>query len=397
MDSSAQSLRIVHVLRAPVGGLFRHVMDVAGEQAARGHQVGVIVDSMTGGENANRQLARLAPSLELGLTRFPMRREPHPDDILAVLRVWRQVLRAKPDVLHGHGSKGGLYTRAMGFLPCPKRAVRVYTPHGGSFHRQPGHALYMAVEKMVESKTDLLLFESDYIARQFAEGVGKSHALQMVAKNGLRPEEFAAVPADPDAAEFLYIGELSSYKGVDTLIRALATIHAETELKPRLVIVGSGSEFDKLATLVEHYDLNRHIAFYGVLPAREAFALGRIVVTPSRAESLPYIVMEAIAADKTIVATDVGGVGEIFGPFRDRLVPRDDPEALAQAMLAHLRQDETDAEAAREPLRRHVADHFNVGVMVNSGLCAYAQALARLEKKADSTPLAAAPMSSSDR
>ncbi len=389
MNLSAQSLRIVHVLRAPVGGLFRHVLDIAREQAARGHQIGVIADSTTGGETANRQFAQLAPSLRLGIERFPMRREPHPNDILASLRVWRAVLRMEPDVLHGHGSKGGLYTRAMGFMPCRKRILRAYTPHGGSFHRQPGHALYMAVEKLVESKTDLLLFESDYIARQFAEGVGESNALQMVAKNGLRPEEFTAVPACPDAAEFLYIGELSTYKGVDTLIRALATIHAETELKPRLVIVGSGAEFDKLARLVEHHDLNRHIAFYGALPAREAFALGRIVVTPSRAKSLPYVAMEAIAADKTIVATDVGGMGEIFGPVRDRLVPRDCPNALAAAMLATLRQDEAEAAAARQPLRQYVADHFNVRVMVNSGLRAYALALARLEKREPAPAVAA--------
>ena len=393
MASDGQSLRIVHVLRAPVGGLFRHVMDVACEQAARGHKVGVIADSMTGGERALRQFAQLLPSLELGLARFPMYREPHPLDLVSAARVYGQVLRMKPDVLHGHGSKGGLYTRAMGFLPCGKRILRAYTPHGGSFHRQPGHALYMAVERMVEGRTDLLLFESEYIARQFAEGVGETRALQLVAKNGLRPEEFTAIPADPDAAEFLYIGELSSYKGVDTLIRALAIVHAETELRPRLVIVGSGAEFEALAQLVEHHDLNRHIAFYGALPAREAFALGRIVVAPSRAESLPYIVMEAVAADKTVIATDVGGVGEIFGPFRDRLLPRDDQRALAQAMLASLREDEASAEAARAPLRQFVAEHFNVRVMVDSGLCAYRQALARLGKGAPS-PVAAAPKTS---
>jgi glycosyltransferase involved in cell wall biosynthesis len=319
-----------------------------------------------------------------------MRREPHPSDLPAIFRVYRETLRQRPDVVHGHGSKGGLYTRALGFLPCPKRAARVYTPHGGSFHQQPGHWLYLAVERMVESRTDLLLFESDFIARQFDHGVGKTRALKRVAKNGLRPDEFEPVPAAPDAADFLYIGELSAYKGVDTLIEALASIHAGGEWAPRLVIVGSGPEFDRLAAMVEHFELNRHVAFYGILEAREAFALGRIVVTPSRAESLPYVVLESIAAGKTIIATDVGGVAEIFGPCRDRLVPRDDPAALAQAMLDALRKNEATEAAERRILADHVASHFSVRVMVDSVLCAYGQALARCAN-AGPQPAEAAP------
>jgi glycosyltransferase involved in cell wall biosynthesis len=377
MNPRERSLRILHVLRAPVGGLFRHVLDLASEQSRRGHEVGLIMDSTTGGEQARSQLARLDSALQLGATRIPMRREPHPGDLAAILRVWRNIRRLKPDVVHGHGSKGGLYTRATGFLPCPGRPLRVYTPHGGSFHPRRGHDLYLAVERLAARRTDLLLFESDYIAGRYAASVGPTRALQCVAKNGLRPEEFAPAPAGPDAAEFVYVGELSSFKGVDVLIQALAAIHAGGEAAPRLVVVGSGCESSKLAALVEQLGLNAHVGFYGVLPARDAFTLGRIVVAPSRAESLPYIVMEAIAADKTVIATDVGGVGEIFAPLRENLVPRDQPDTLARAMLTALRQDEAEAAAERAVLSRHVASHFSVKVMADCILAAYELALAR--------------------
>ncbi|MCI4679823.1 glycosyltransferase [Rhodoblastus acidophilus] len=371
------SLRILHVLRAPVGGLFRHVLDLAQEQAARGHAVGLIADSRTGGETADRRLARIAPLLRLGVVRLPMRRKPHASDLPAIARVCREIARLKPDVVHGHGSKGGLYARASGFVPGLGDPLRVYTPHGGSFHQQPGRALYMAVERVVASQTDLLLFESEFIAREYAKGVGPTRALRRIARNGLLPNEFAPVAAAPEGAEFLYVGELSAYKGVDTLIEALAALHRSGAAKARLAIVGSGCELARLAAIVEHYDLNRHVAFHGALPARDAFALGRIVVAPSRAESLPYIVMEAIAADKTVIATDVGGVAEIFGPLRDRLIPRDDPAALARAMAAALRRDPADAAAERAALSRQVATHFSVKVMADSALAAYAQGLSR--------------------
>jgi hypothetical protein len=51
------TLKILHVLRAPVGGLFRHVVDLARGQTARGHRVGLIADATTGGARAEAMLA----------------------------------------------------------------------------------------------------------------------------------------------------------------------------------------------------------------------------------------------------------------------------------------------------------------------------------------------------
>src|ERR1700722_14929318 len=62
---SPTSLKILHLLRAPLGGLFRHVVDVAQGQIERGHRVGLIVDSMTGGARADAILDELAPRLAL--------------------------------------------------------------------------------------------------------------------------------------------------------------------------------------------------------------------------------------------------------------------------------------------------------------------------------------------
>jgi hypothetical protein len=68
------SLNILHVFRAPVGGLFRHVLDLTRAQIERGHRVGIITDSSTGGAGAGETFRKLAPSLALGLTRLPIRR-----------------------------------------------------------------------------------------------------------------------------------------------------------------------------------------------------------------------------------------------------------------------------------------------------------------------------------
>ena len=188
----AGPLRIVHVLRAPVGGLFRHVLDLAGGQAARGHQVGVIADSLTGGAPAESALAALAPKLALGVSRLPIRRAPHPSDLRALLTISRRLGALAPNVVHGHGSKGGALARLA--VGTGAKAIRVYTPHGGSLHFAPGtpsHRLYMAMERLLQRRTDLLLFESRFAARRYEDFIGdaassRAHRAQWLAARGIR-------------------------------------------------------------------------------------------------------------------------------------------------------------------------------------------------------------------
>ena len=73
-----QPLRILHATRAPVGGIFRHILDLANGQADRGHHVGIIADSLTGGERAEQALTEIAPRIKLGVYRVAIRREPSP-------------------------------------------------------------------------------------------------------------------------------------------------------------------------------------------------------------------------------------------------------------------------------------------------------------------------------
>ncbi|HEY6257084.1 MAG TPA: glycosyltransferase family 4 protein, partial [Xanthobacteraceae bacterium] len=192
---AARPLNILHVLRAPVGGLFRHVLDLAGGQAARGHRVGIIADATTGGEQAEAALAALSAALALGVTRVPMSRQIGVRDASAVAHVGRRAAGAAVDVLHGHGAKGGAYAR----LARGGAAIRAYTPHGGSLHyrwNSPTGFLYLSLERALMRRTDLFLFESAYGRDVFRGKVGDPSALVRVVHNGVAPAEFAPIVAD---------------------------------------------------------------------------------------------------------------------------------------------------------------------------------------------------------
>src|SRR5688572_12810534 len=108
--AATPALRILHVLRAPVGGLFRHVLDLAEGQAARGHSVGIVA-AEGGGAAAEAKLAALTDRLALGLHRIPMERQLGFSDVAAVRRVTHIIAGTRPEVVHGHGAKGGAYAR----------------------------------------------------------------------------------------------------------------------------------------------------------------------------------------------------------------------------------------------------------------------------------------------
>ena len=372
----AAPLNILHVLRAPVGGLFRHVCDLARGQAARGHQVGVVADA-AGGERADAALADLAKVLALGLTRVAMTRDLGPSDIAAVRHVGQRATAQGVNVLHGHGAKGGAYAR---LARRPPETARVYTPHGGSLHYRwgtPAGLVYLTAENVLRRRTDLFLFESYYGRDTFAAKVGDpgTDALVRVVHNGVADAEFLPVKAAPDATDLVFVGELRKLKGVDVLIEAMARL-ARDGRKLTATIVGDGTDRGAFEAAVAAHDLAAAVQFVGAMPARAAFALGRLLVVPSRAESLPYIVLEAAAAGLPIIATNVGGIGEIFGPDADELVPPGDPAALADA-IAQAMQDRGARHSASLRLKSRLRASFSVDAMTDAVIDGYREALAR--------------------
>jgi glycosyltransferase involved in cell wall biosynthesis len=112
------------------------------------------------------------------------------------------------------------------------------------------------------------------------------------------------------------------------------------------------------------------------MPARSAFARGKLLVVPSRAESLPYIVLEGAAAGIPMLATRVGGIAEIFGPDACALIAPGDPGTLACA-LAQTLGDPVAAASRAQRLRERVRASFSVEAMTRAVLAAYREALAR--------------------
>lgn len=368
-------MRILHCLRAPVGGLFRHVLDLAAAQAARGHEVGILADSTARNALTDRLFAGIAPQLALGVVQLPMSRQPGLGDFKAVRSVTQIARPLGLDVLHGHGAKGGAYARLA------RRALRkegqhvkaFYTPHGGTLNYRPGTAqghILMRIEQVLERYTDGLIFESAYAARVYRERLGAGPAPQRIIPNGLRPSDFFDVQHEVSRVhDILFVGELRDLKGVDVLLSALANLAREGTVRTA-TIVGSGPAESELKAQARDLGLDQHVVFTGALPAREAFALGRVMTVPSRAESFPYIVLEAAAAGLPLIATSVGGIPEIVAGTDTALIAAGDVTALTDAIRGVF-ADLPAAQARAARLKANVAAKFTVEGMTDAVLDFY--------------------------
>lgn len=344
-----------------MGGLFRHVRDLVSGQQAAGIATGVIcADPPEDGVSAAR-LAELGPQCGLGVHIVPMARLPGIGDIVNIREVGALAGWLKPDIIHGHGAKGGMLAR---LAPGSQHAVRIYTPHGGSLHYAPSSPAgfaYLAAERMMRKRMDGLIFESEFSRAAYLSKVGKAGVPTAVIHNGLKESEFEPLPHCDAAADFVFIGELRMLKGVSTLIEAAALLQRRHHIR----IVGAGPDRARFEEMARALPRGVKVEFMGAMPARSAFRLGRIALMPSWNESLPYVALEAAAAGVPLIATRVGGVAEIFGGEAATLVEPKNAAALAAAMARAL-DDPASMAASALRLRARAAAHFSAKQMVES-------------------------------
>lgn len=378
-----ESLRILHCFRSPVGGIFRHVRDLAEHHHHAGHQVGILCDSTTGGAHEDMLFATVRPHLALGLVRTPIRRAIGPADIPTIARCNSIIRRLQPDIIHGHGAKGGALARMIGarFRVSGSRVARLYTPHGGSLHYRKSYPMgrfYFLLERLFENRTNGLVFVSDYERQTYLEKVGTPTVPSFLIYNGLDEAEFEPVAPRADVADFVFIGMMRQLKGPDIFIEAFLLTERLVGRPLRAVMIGDGDDKPRYEQTIIERGLKNRVQLYPAMRVREAFGHGKVMIVPSRAESMPYIVLEAIAAGLPLIASNVGGIPEILGQNSEALVPPGDVDTLARTMQAAVTHPQ--ALRSQMPTSDKLKAQFSAENMAREMIQTYRKCLSGLSK-----------------
>jgi glycosyltransferase involved in cell wall biosynthesis len=364
-------------MECTIGGTRRHLVDAARGQRALGLDVAVAA-SVLRQPDFEADLRQLE-SVGVRVHRIPMVREPSPVADARDLAALRRVIRAEnPDVVHTHASKGGALGRLASVLE--DRGARVHTPHTFAFlfdamFSAPKRALFRAIEHGLAGHTARTIAVSPSEGRTIAESGVVEAARVRVVSNGIDPAPWLAAEAaprtelaqDPRAPIAIVVGLLNAAKGQSLVLDALAQRGLE---RLHVAIVGSGEDEAALRALARERRVEDRVRFLGFrADVPRLVAAADFLVLPSRWEGMPYVVLEAMAAAKPVVATPVDGARDLVeSGVTGQLAAAIDAHALADALRAQLActAAETRAQGAMARARlleRHTADAMVRGLI----------------------------------
>ncbi|MHC4909002.1 MAG: glycosyltransferase family 4 protein [Planctomycetota bacterium] len=380
-------MRILMVTEASSGGAGRHVIDLVDGLQARGCSTGLVYSPSRCDATFEAFVARQ----DAGSTRtMEVRRGPHWSDRKAIAGIREFVQQSGPfDVVHGHCSKAGLLTRASGL---GSQSAVVYTAHG-IFTMNPtngriARAVARFVERALAPRCDAVIavspHEHDHIV-----GLGIPESKVHYVPNGVRscswPTRAAAREAaglDPQAPIVGYVGRLTKEKNPLLLVEAFATVAPRFE-RAMLAMVGDGPLLDECLARARELRIEDRIVWLGYRDAAELLPAFDIMAIPSRFESLPYVVLEAMSAGVPVVATAVAGMKmAVRDGENGLLVDRLDADAFGAA-LGRLLGDAALLPRLADEAKRSV-EAFTADGMVDATLDLYRQLVA-----ARNPPLAA--------
>ena len=275
-----------------------------------------------------------------------MSRELSLKDAVSLWKIYREVRRFRPDIIHTHTAKAGTVGRAAGILyrwltpgaliGRPRNVQLVHTFHGHVFHSYYGRGktgIFLSIERFLARFTDRIVVISEKqreeISGDFA--VGRPEQFHVIPlgidldtlssphelRESFRREEGAA----DDEILIGFVGRLTEIKNIPLLLRAFAGVAGKMS-PARLIIAGDGHLRTDLESLTEELGIASRVTFLGNRADIATLYAGvDIVALSSLNEGTPLSLIEAMAAGKPIISTYVGGVRDLLGPETASVAP----------------------------------------------------------------------------
>jgi glycosyltransferase involved in cell wall biosynthesis len=341
-------MKIVRIIaRLNVGGPARHVVWLTEGLASAGYESVLVAGIVPPGEDDMSYFAR-----ERGVEPFiipQMSREISVKDALTIWKLYRLLLRERPDIVHTHTAKAGTVGRIAGFLyrwltfstliGRPRRCRFVHTYHGHIFHSYYGSLktrVFLLIEKtLARLATDRIVVISPQQFREIHEEFGVGRAAQFkIIPLGLETDAFKGwqerrqhLREELKAGErdilVGIVGRLTEVKNHALFIQAAAGFKerfglGEDARRVRFLIIGDGHLREKLEAQARALGLRDEIKFLGTRNDPENFypALDVVALT-SLNEGTPLTLIEAMANARALIATEVGGVVDLLGEKRE--------------------------------------------------------------------------------
>jgi len=339
------TLRVLHVItRLTLGGSSENTVSGIGALERAGYAcalaVGFAESETTVLEDARRRGCRLVDVPAL-------RREVSPiGDLRALAELLALIRHEQPDIVHTHTSKAGFIGRLAARIT--RVSAVIHQPHGHVFYGYWGPArtaLFTSLERLAARWTDLTITLTDRgIEEHLARGIG-SRARYVTVPSGVPTDALRARAPRRDAARTHHgvpadafvvaaLGRFVPIKGFDLLVAAWPRV-VEALPRARLLLIGEGPERAALEAQARDLGVAERLRVTGATTDIAGWlAAADVLAAPSRNEGMGRALVEAMALGLPVIGAAVGGIPNVVDDGRSgRLVPREDPAALAAAVI----------------------------------------------------------------
>lgn len=289
-----------------LGGQERHMVTLSKILGSFGHEV-TILTCQTGSSNIsqNIQVSTINSINLMGL------RLIHPRELITFL------LEKRFDVCHLHHQT--LLGETILFINKTYGLPTITTLHTQILRRVPAKLFYdRASLKLIGKLSDRVICLSPGIMQSLVRR-GLTSSKCVVIPNAIDVKslesQFQKIRGELHEPEFdlLFIGRLEQRKGIRWLLQSLTLLHKKGK-KVTLKIVGQGQLKDECRRIISANNLGQHVNLLGYVPNEELlklFLLTRCVVIPSLYEGVPGVALEAMAAGKPLIVSNIPGLGEL--------------------------------------------------------------------------------------
>jgi glycosyltransferase involved in cell wall biosynthesis len=333
LPESDKRIKILRVIaRLNMGGPALHVAYLTEGLTRRGYDTTLVAGSLARGEDsmafvANARGVEVVQIDELGREISPLR------DLMATIRLARLIRKERPQILHTHTAKAGTVGRVAARLAGSRKPpIVVHTFHGHVLRGYFGPVrtlLFRLLERWLAAGTTALIAVSPQVRDDLVSlGVAPRERF-VVIRLGIEldervaPEEdgrgesrrYLGIPGDRFAVG--WIGRMTAVKRTDDVLIAFKSLR-DSGVDAVLCMVGDGPDRLPLEQRAHELGVARDTVFLGyqedVAPYYAAFD---VLVLPSGNEGTPVTVIEALAAERPVVATRVGGVPDVVRDGED--------------------------------------------------------------------------------
>lgn len=371
-----QLARVLEVIEATTAGVKNHVLSLARTIDRAKFKVTVSCPRVRSCAYGDTSFVRDLVEHGIPVEIVEMCREIAPfSDLKALLKLYLLIRNQQYDIVHAHSSKAGILGRAAAWLAGTP--VIIYTPHAFVFSGDSSPLTrwsYVQLERRAALWADAIICVSESEREAaLANGVAEPEKL-IVIQNGIDCRAFdtnfdheakrQALGLNASGPVVGTVGRLSAQKAYHYLIEAAVEV-LEACPETQFVIVGDGELRGELERLADEWHVLESCVFTGFRnDVPEIMRVFDIFVLPSLYEGLPYTILEAMAAARPVIATEVTGSRDIIHTGETGLlVPSKDPSALATAIL-HLLQDRTKGRRMGLAGRQVVESRFTLAQMV---------------------------------